>query len=111
MILWRPLVFLVAAVLEVGGDALVRKGLTGSGGWLIALGIAVLGGYGVMVNLVPLDFSKLLGAYVAVFAAVSFAYGYFFFGERISGSMWLGLALVVAGSVVIQLGHSAPISK
>src|ERR1700736_4162703 len=60
--------FVGAAVLEVLGDALIRKGMRGSGLVLIGVGFAVLGTYGVVVNLLDLDFSRLLGAYVGIFA-------------------------------------------
>ena len=65
------LIFTGAAILEVGGDAVVRKGLRGSGLIVIMIGFAMLGCYGVVVNMVKWDFSKLLGVYVAVFALVS----------------------------------------
>jgi Na+-transporting NADH:ubiquinone oxidoreductase subunit NqrE len=55
-------IFVGAAVLEVLGDALIRKGMRGSGVALVALGFVVLGSYGVVVNLLDLDFSRLLGA-------------------------------------------------
>src|SRR5271169_2873126 len=63
--------FVAAAILEVGGDALIRKGMRGSGIPAILLGCLALSCYGVVVNLLRWDFSKLLGEYVAVFAAVS----------------------------------------
>ena len=53
------LVFVGAAVLEVLGDALIRKGMRGSGVAMVAIGMAVLGTYGVVVNLLDLDFSRL----------------------------------------------------
>ena len=37
------LIFIAAAVLEVGGDAVVRKGLRGSGLVVIMIGFAMLG--------------------------------------------------------------------
>ena len=44
------LIFLMAALLEVGGDAAVRRGLRG-GGWIFILtGFVVLGTYGLVVN-------------------------------------------------------------
>ncbi len=97
-------VLFVAAVLEVGGDAIIRKGLRGSGLALVALGFVVVGGYGVVVNLLRLDFSRLLGAYVGVFALVSVLVGKTVFGERVASSTWTGLAVVLAGSLIIQLG-------
>jgi hypothetical protein len=41
------MIFAAAAVLEVGGDALVREGLLRSGFWVIAPGFAALGSYGI----------------------------------------------------------------
>ncbi len=100
-------VLLVAAILEVAGDAVIRKGLRGSGAVLIAVGFVVLGSYGVVVNLLNLDFSRLLGAYVGVFAVVSVAFGRLAFGDRVPPSTWIGLAIVLAGSLVIQFGRGA----
>ena len=64
------LVFVAAALLEVGGDAVVRQGLRGRGGATVLGGCLMLAGYGLVVNLVTWDFSRLLGAYVAAFAVV-----------------------------------------
>jgi hypothetical protein len=38
--------------------------MRGSGVVLVALGFVLLGSYGVVVNLLDLDFSRMLGAYV-----------------------------------------------
>jgi small multidrug resistance family-3 protein len=103
MIAW--LVFLAAAVLEVGGDALIRRGLRGGGIAFMAAGFVVLGAYGFVVNAVKWDFSKLLGVYVAVFAVVSILTGQFVFKESIPPATWWGLALIIAGGAVIQFGH------
>jgi small multidrug resistance family-3 protein len=97
-------VMLVAAVLEVGGDAMIRAGLRSRGWLLVALGALVLGAYGVVLNLLPIDFSKLLGAYVAFFALASVAFGRIAFHEQISTSTWIGVAVVFAGSAIIQYG-------
>ncbi len=101
-------VLVLAAVLEVGGDAIIRKGLRGGGLPLVVLGFAVLGSYGVVVNLLQIDFSKLLGVYVGVFAAVSVAAGALLFRERIAGSTWAGLAVILCGSAIIQVGGTGP---
>jgi len=98
------LVLLAAAVLEVGGDAIVRKGLRGSGIMFIAIGVIVLGSYGIVVNLVPWDFSKLLGVYVAVFAVVSVLFGRFVFRDVVPVSTWAGVAIIVIGGLVVQFG-------
>ena len=99
------LIFVAAAMLEVGGDALVRRGLRGRLAAWIVLGCAVLGVYGLVVNSVKWDFSRLLGVYVGFFALVSILFGKFVLGETISPSTWLGLALILLGGVVIQFGH------
>jgi len=93
-----------AAILEVGGDAIVRKGLRGSAFLVVLMGCCVLGVYGVVVNMVRWDFSKLLGVYVAVFAVVSVLFGRFAFKESIPAATWLGLLLIIGGGMVIQFG-------
>lgn len=98
------LVFFAAAILEVGGDASIRKGLRG-GGWLpVAAGCLMLAGYGLVINLVKWDFSRLLGVYVAVFAVVSVLIGRFLFQEVVPISTWVGLGVIIIGGVVIQFG-------
>jgi drug/metabolite transporter superfamily protein YnfA len=99
-------VMLVAAAFEVGGDALIRAGLRGRGAWVVALGFAVLGSYGIIVNLLPMDFSRLLGTYVGFFAIVSILCGRLIFHEVISRSTWVGLAVILVGSLIIQVGQS-----
>ena len=101
------LIFLAAAVLEVGGDAIVRKGMRGGGVAFMALGFIMLGTYGVVVNLVPWDFSKLLGVYVAIFAVVSVLAGRFIFHEAVPVSTWVGIAIIMVGGLVVQFGHAA----
>lgn len=98
-------VFIAAAVLEVAGDAVIRKGLRGGGAAWIVAGCASLGCYGVVVNLVRWDFSKLLGVYIAFFAIVSVLFGRFLFGENVPGSTWIGLAVIFTGGLIIQFGH------
>jgi len=98
------LVFIAAAILEVGGDALIRKGLRGSGLALIVVGFVGLGCYGLVVNIVRWDFSRLLGVYVAVFAVISVLAGRVVFRENVPVSTWIGLAVIVAGGLIIQFG-------
>ena len=97
-------IFLAAAIMEVAGDAVIRKGLRGGGALLIVVGCVILGGYGIIVNTVKWDFSKLLGVYVCVFALVSILFGRFVFKELIPVSTWIGLAIIIIGGAVIQFG-------
>jgi drug/metabolite transporter superfamily protein YnfA len=105
MTLFAWIVFFAAAILEVGGDAVIRRGLRGGIVWFIVLGFVTLGCYGVVVNTVKWDFSRLLGVYVAVFAVVSVLTGRFVFKETVPPSTWIGLAIIVVGGAVIQAGH------
>lgn len=98
-------VYLCAAALEVSGDALIRKGLRGSGLLLVGAGFVLLGSYGLLVNLLDVDFSRLLGAYVGMFALVSVLFGRFVFQDRVPLSTWLGLAIILFGSLVIHFGR------
>ena len=98
-------VFIGAAILEVAGDAFIRSGLRGGGFALVALGFVVLGSYGVVVNLLHVDFSRLLGTYIGVFAIVSILVGRFWFSEDVPSTTWAGLGVVLLGSLIIYFGH------
>ena len=98
------LVLALAALFEVGGDALIRAGLRGDMWWFMALGFMILGSYGLVLTQVPVDFSKLLGVYVGMFALVSILFGKYLFHETIPNNVWLGTGVVLLGSAVIQWG-------
>lgn len=99
------LIFIGAAILEVGGDAVVRNGLRGSSLIIIMIGFAMLGSYGVVVNMVKWDFSKMLGVYVAIFALISILFGRFVFRENIPAATWIGLCVIICGGMIIQFGN------
>ena len=99
------LIFVIAALLEMGGDAIIRKGLRHSGLLLIIIGFVTLGCYGLVVNIVKWDFSKLIGVYVAVFATMSILFGRLVLKENIPPSTWIGLIVLVLGGAIIQYGQ------
>jgi drug/metabolite transporter superfamily protein YnfA len=99
-------IFIASAILEVGGDAIIRKGLCGSSLVAIVIGCTLLGCYGVVVNTVSWDFSKLLGVYVAIFALVSVLFGRIVFKENIPCATWIGLAVIIGGAMIIQFGNN-----
>ena len=101
---WVWGIFVASAVLEVGGDALIRAGLRGERVALVVAGFLILGSYGVLLNTMTWDFTRLLGTYVAVFALTSALFGCFVFREVPSPTTWFGLVLVLAGAAVMQLG-------
>ena len=104
------LVLFVAAVLEAGGDALVRTGLeAGSAGRRIALfaaGAVVLFAYGYAVNAPRWDFGRLLGIYVVFFFVVAQTISWLAFGQKPSVPILVGGAFIVVGGLVISFWHS-----
>lgn len=96
----------VAAALESGGDALIRHGLVHASRWWLVLGALVLVVYGFAVNLNRLvDFSTLMGTYIAVFFVVSQLIAVVM-GERPSLMTLLGGAFIVMGGSIVQYGAS-----
>jgi small multidrug resistance family-3 protein len=99
------LIFTCAALLEVLGDAVIRQGLRTRSLYFIAVGALALGCYGLVVNSVRWDFSKLLGVYVGFFALISILFGRFVLNEDVPPSTWFGLTLIIIGGLVIQFGR------
>jgi len=92
----------LAAALEVGGDALVRIGLRGPGGWMAAGAIALFA-YGVLVNLGGVDFNRLMGIYIAVFFVVSQVISFILFKQIPDDRILFGGGFIVAGGLLILL--------
>ncbi|MFF4651062.1 YnfA family protein [Streptomyces sp. NPDC001380] len=71
------LLFLLAAVLEIGGAWLVWQGIREHRGWAWAgAGVVALGAYGFVATLQPdAHFGRILAAYGGVFVAGSLAWG------------------------------------
>jgi drug/metabolite transporter (DMT)-like permease len=97
-----------AALLEVGGDALMREGIhSGLTVWRFVLMLAgglVLAAYGYTVNAPAWSFGRLLGVYVAIFYVVAQAVAWLGFGEKPTTRLLLGGALMIAGGLVASLG-------
>lgn len=102
MILKTLAILVLAAALEVGGDALVRIGLRGPAFWMAAGGL-VLFAYGVLVNLSGIDFNRLMGIYIAVFFVVSQVISFIFFKQIPDDKILLGGGFIVTGGLLILL--------
>ena len=101
-------ILFLAAVLEAGGDALVRGALHAPGGSvrkgvLFLLGAVVLFAYGYMVNAPNWDFGRLLGIYVVFFFVVAQLIGWLVFHQPPAPAVLYGGALIVAGGIVISV--------
>lgn len=97
------LCLIAAALLETGGDALVRLGVRGGKPAGFVLGATVLFLYGVTVNLPKWDFGRLLGVYIAVFFVASQVIAVAAFREKLHAPTFVGGALIVAGGVVLTI--------
>ena len=101
-----PLVFLlIATILEVSGDALVRKGIYNYTGLariaLMATGAALLFGYGFSLNLAPLEFGQVVGLYIATLFVVWQVINFVAFRTLPSLPSVVGGALIIAGGLLI----------
>ena len=104
LVLRSVLLFLVAAVAEIGGAWLVWQGVREHRGLLpIALGVAALGAYGFVATLQPsAEFGRVLAAYGGVFVAGSLAWAVVLDGFRPDRYDLAGAALCLAGVGVIM---------
>jgi small multidrug resistance family-3 protein len=77
MVAKSVVLFVVAAVFEIGGAWLVWQGVREHRGWLwVGLGVVALGIYGFVATLQPdANFGRILAAYGGVFVAGSLAWG------------------------------------
>src|SRR2546426_11447650 len=95
------LVLLSAALLEAGGDAVVRLGLRASTTFvrasLFLIGGLVLFTYGYVVNAPPWDFGRLLGVYVVVFFLVAQFISLLVFCRQTTGGGILGGFFILGG--------------
>jgi hypothetical protein len=102
-------VLFCAALLEAGGDAIVRVALHTAGGWqrvlLFIASAGILFSYGWVVNAPAWDFGKLLGLYVTFFFVIAQLVSWLGFKQPPSTAVLLGGLLIVAGGVVIAASN------
>ena len=104
MVLRSVLLFLAAAVLEIGGAWLIWQGVRENRGlaW-IGGGIVALGLYGFVATLQPdAHFGRILAAYGGVFVAGSLAWGMVADGYRPDRFDVIGALVCLAGVSVIM---------
>ncbi|MEV5509759.1 YnfA family protein [Streptomyces orinoci] len=96
--------FLLAALLEIGGAWLVWQGAREHRGWAwIGFGVLALGAYGFVATLQPdAHFGRILAAYGGIFVAGSLAWGVVADGYRPDRYDVLGALVCLAGVTVIM---------
>jgi small multidrug resistance family-3 protein len=109
LIMWA---FLIGATtLEASGDAVVRIGLferVGTGRVAIMAGGALLlFGYGLMLNLAPLPFERVVGLYIATLFLVWQVISFFTFKTIPSFQIMTGGALIVVGGLCVTFWGQA----
>lgn len=104
----NPLVFLlIATLLEVSGDAVVRLGIYDHAGpvrlGFFLGGAALLFGYGSFLNLAPLQFGQVVGLYIATLFVVWQVINFFVFRSTPTLPTVLGGALIITGGAIVSL--------
>jgi small multidrug resistance family-3 protein len=103
------LLFVAAAIAEIGGAYLVWIGLKDDRGALfVALGVLALGIYGVVATFQPdANFGRVLAAYGGVFIVGSLVWGVIFDGFEPDRYDLAGAAVCLAGVAVIMYAPRA----
>ncbi|AGC62622.1 MULTISPECIES: YnfA family protein [Mycobacterium ulcerans group] len=109
MVVRSILLFIVAAVAEIGGAWLVWQGVREQRGlaW-IGAGVIALGLYGFVATLQPdAHFGRILAAYGGIFVAGSLLWGMAFDGFRPDRADIVGALICLAGVGVIMYAPRA----
>ena len=99
------LFLIVATALETFGDAVVRIGI-GQTAWLPRSGLFLAGavllfGYGVSLNLAPIEFNRVVGLYIATLFVMWQAVNLIVFRSPPGVPVLLGGVLIVAGGLIV----------
>jgi small multidrug resistance family-3 protein len=99
----KIMLLVIAALLEVGGDAIVRWGLKEGRILGFILGAVVLLTYAVLVNTPKWDFGRLLGIYIAIFFIVAQLVSIIVFKETFRFPTLIAGVLIVSGGIILTL--------
>ena len=96
---------IVATTVEASGDAIVRMGLNERALLprivLFLIGGVLLFGYGLSLNLAPLEFGRVVGLYIATLFVVWQIISFIAFRSIPTVPILLGGALIIAGGLMV----------
>lgn len=102
------LFLILATTLEVSGDALLRKSMFQFTGTYrivcMVVSAALLLGYGVALNMAPVEFGKVVGLYIATLFIVWQIINYMVFHAFPPLSVMVGGALIITGGLIVTFG-------
>ena len=106
-----PLLLILATALEVSGDAVVRLGIYQYAGPVRLAcflgGAALLLGYGSALNTAPVDFSRIVGLYIATLFVIWQIISFLVFRTLPGLPVLLGGALIITGGVIVTFWRTA----
>jgi hypothetical protein len=106
---------LIATVLEVSGDAIVRKAMYEHAGMarvgLLVAGMVLLLGYGCSLNLTPVPFSAVVGLYIATLFVMWQAISAIAFRARPTLPIIVGGSLIVLGGLIVTFWRQQPTDR
>jgi hypothetical protein len=99
------LLLLAATSLEAFGDAVVRMGI-GQTAWLprsalFLAGAFLLFGYGLSLNLAPIEFGRVVGLYIATLFIVWQLVNLIVFRSPPGIPVWFGGSLIIVGGLIV----------
>jgi hypothetical protein len=99
------LILLIASILEVSGDAVVRTAIYNHSGGsrvgIFVVGATLLAGYGTFLNLAPLEFGQVVGLYIATLFVVWQVINFVAFRALPTIPIIVGGSLIIAGGALI----------
>lgn len=102
---------IVATTLEVSGDAIIRIGLgqraAGLKGAYFLAGAVLLFGYGLTLNLAPIEFHRVVGVYIATLFIVWQIISFLVFRSVPTLPVVAGGSLIVLGGFIVAFWDSA----
>jgi small multidrug resistance family-3 protein len=102
---------ILATTLEVTGDAIIRIGLgrdvAAVKGAYFAAGAVLLFGYGLSLNLAPIEFHRVAGIYIATLFIVWQIVSFLIFKSVPTLPVLLGGALIVLGGLIVAFWSPA----